>query len=208
MLCTKYICLYLVYKSKKLKKHSTNLLLLNITLVNKNNYCGDGIINTTTIPNPSLTYRQSIMNDTDDEEPPRNYLPDIPQWDGEIVGLLQDSNGRSCESHEVCGLYVRVNDLITLESRSIKINNNYSPGICARRVRSGVSSCVIGFIPTSHLSYWEPFCGWVAQILELYHHSDNTAKRAKICRNYGVASFQLIGPRTELILDGDWESPF
>jgi len=34
--------------------------------------------------------------------------------DGEIVGLKEASNGRSCESHDCCGEHISPDDLVTL----------------------------------------------------------------------------------------------
>ena len=46
--------------------------------------------------------------------------------DGKIVGLCQNNNGRSCESHAVCGEYLQEGDLIRLKKCVVEIEGAFS----------------------------------------------------------------------------------
>eukprot|EP00474_Spongospora_subterranea_P006065 CRZ06523.1 hypothetical protein [Spongospora subterranea] len=114
--------------------------------------------------------------------------------DGEIVGLHDASNGRSCESHRVCGEYLE-SEMLVLFKHTILCTSEgtVENGVACYRIRDGVQSCRVGFLPRNIVArskddYEDKF----AQILQLYNESDNVAKRNKSHRNKGMASFRLL----------------
>ncbi len=115
--------------------------------------------------------------------------------DGEIVGLHLGTNGRSCECHSVCGLALRVGDVVRFK-RDVATDDE-SDGeeyIClkAMKIFEGVQQCFVGFIPravvTFGILHYEDKC---AQILELYSSSDEYHLKNRSARNKGMASFRL-----------------
>ena len=113
--------------------------------------------------------------------------------DGEIVGLHSSSNGRSCESHSVCGVYCLPGDLIRFKKAVVELYGALQEAVACHRIRDGVESCCIGFLPRNIVSCSkDKFNGKFGQILQLYNECDNVAKRNKSHRNMGMASFRLL----------------
>lgn len=42
--------------------------------------------------------------------------------EGEIVGLVQSNNGRSCEFHDACGKSLKVGEMVVFQSTIMEIN--------------------------------------------------------------------------------------
>lgn len=113
--------------------------------------------------------------------------------DGEIVGLGASSNGRSCVSHECCGHHLVMDDLIRLRSCIVDVDGRVEEGIRVARIRDGVESCIVGFLPRNLVkSNKEKYADKFAQVIELYDSSENSVKRRKSYRNKGMASFRLL----------------
>jgi len=113
--------------------------------------------------------------------------------DGEIVGLKDSSNGRSCESHECCGEHVAPDDLVRFKLAVVDINGKTEESIKAVRIRDGTELCHIGFLPRNIVvTGKDKFVGQFAQIIELYELSENETMRRKSHRNKGIASFRLL----------------
>ena len=74
--------------------------------------------------------------------------------DGEIVELKRVTNGRSCESHECCGMHIWPDGLIRFELCIACINGKTEESIKAVHICDGTESCTIGFL--------------YGQIIELY----------------------------------------
>lgn len=112
---------------------------------------------------------------------------------GEIVGLHGDSNGRSCESHRVCGAHVQPGDCLRFKLVIVDIDNEVQEAIACHRIKDGVESCRIGFLSRNLAARSKhQFENKFAQVLELYEQSENVAKRNKSYRNKGMASFRLL----------------
>jgi hypothetical protein len=118
--------------------------------------------------------------------------------DGEIVGLNYGTNGRSCCSHEVCGVCLEPGDLVRFKSavisRTFKDGSNViENSLKAVNVVDGCETCHVGFIATatvvlSRSCYEDKF----GQIVELYKDSENSAIRHKDFECGGLASFRLL----------------
>jgi hypothetical protein len=134
-------------------------------------------------------------SDIDPNEP-------IGDIDMEIVGLLSDTNGRSCSVHTACGEYVRVGDLLRLKKTCVVVNGKTETAIKLNKITDdGVEGCTVAFVPRIHLTTpivlrnINCFC----RVKELYCNSKYTFIREKSHRNMGMAGVVLLNeiPRAE-----------
>ena len=123
--------------------------------------------------------------------------------DGEIYGLFETSNGRSCCSHECCGEELRRDDIVRFVTTRVPLEN--TPGmseeaVAAIRISDGTETCRVGFLPR-RLAKWKKdrYVDKFAQIIELYHDMEEAVYKRKSKRCNGVASFRLLDdiPRFE-----------
>jgi hypothetical protein len=118
--------------------------------------------------------------------------------DGEIVGLNYGTNGRSCCSHDVCGISLVPGDLVHF--KSAVISRTFKDGssvvenaLKAVKIIDGCETCHVGFIATATVvSARSRFEDKFGQIVELYKDSDNSAIRRKDFEGGGLASFRLL----------------
>jgi len=82
---------------------------------------------------------------------------DDNQHDGEMIGLHNPANGRSCVQHDCCGKYVMVGELVWFKREVIWVDYG-PPGVpepdfwyeMVMKVVAfcdGVKSCHVGFLP-------------------------------------------------------------
>jgi hypothetical protein len=113
--------------------------------------------------------------------------------DGEIVGVLKGTNGRSCTAHLVCGEHLRAGDLICFRSVVVDVDGSTEDAIAAVRILDGTQTCIVGFLPRSIVKRrGGEFPTKYAQIIELYAESDNPVLRRKSNMNFGIASFRML----------------
>jgi hypothetical protein len=118
--------------------------------------------------------------------------------DGEIVGLNYGTNGRSCVSHNVCGVSLLPGDLVRFKaaviSRTFKDGSSVTENaLKAIKVVDGCETCHVGFIATAAVvSSRARFEDKFGQVMELYKDSPNSAVRRKDCEGGGLASFRLL----------------
>jgi hypothetical protein len=117
--------------------------------------------------------------------------------DGEILGLKANNNGRSCEQHDCCGVYVVENDLVRFKLTIVDNNEGLpEPAIKAVFVKDGTELCTVGFLARNIVAREQGVAKYVdkfGQILELYdNHPNSKMKRTKSQRNSGMASFRLL----------------
>ena len=65
----------------------------------------------------------------------------------EVVGLLENNNGRACRLHPTCGLQVAVNSVLQLQPTVVKNaddENEYAIG--AYIIVDGTVKCLVGFV--------------------------------------------------------------
>jgi hypothetical protein len=82
---------------------------------------------------------------------------DDNQHNGELIGLFNPANGRSCHTHECCGHHVRIGDLIRFKCEVIHVENAvagdpepdfwYETVIKVVVIRDGTESCHVTFLP-------------------------------------------------------------
>jgi hypothetical protein len=107
----------------------------------------------------------------------------------EIRGLTASSNGRSCTSHETCGLFVRVNNTLCLKECIIIVDNKPEPAIKLVKIAEGCETCTIGFIPRIYygLPKVQNSINGLLQVVSLYKDG-TTYKKHKDHANKGMAS--------------------
>ena len=66
---------------------------------------------------------------------------------GEIVGLWESSNGRSCKEHVACGGSLQVGERVMFQATSVIVNGSNQNAIKAVVFRNGRESCTIGILP-------------------------------------------------------------
>jgi len=126
---------------------------------------------------------------------------DDNQHDGEMVGLHNPANGRSCVAHECCGRHLVVGDLVRFKREILRIdyagpgaaepNFRYETVLKVVVIRDGVESCHVGFLPRHVVARSQEvnrLHGKFAQVLELYDDDDDVAhvRKKKSIRNHGM----------------------
>ena len=120
------------------------------------------------------------------------------KMDFEIVGLLSDTNGRSCTLHGCCGEHVQVGDTLRLVACVVTIKDEPENAIKVVKMEDAIDSCTVGFVPRvqatlpkvkSHLNKF-------VQVVELYMESTSPYKRAKSHGNRGMASVAFLHDET------------
>ena len=123
--------------------------------------------------------------------------------DGEIFGVLESTNGRSCSCHQCCGEHLRRDDVIRLVPTTVPVEG--APGqaedaVVAIRISDGTETCRVGFLPRRLAKHKrERYLNKFAQIIDLYEDMEEAVYKRKSKRNNGVASFRLLDdiPRFE-----------
>jgi hypothetical protein len=111
----------------------------------------------------------------------------------EIVGLASGESSRACESHEICGHYVAVGDLVKFKAVVLE-EGGVDTKIKEVKIRDGSESCHIGLLSRTivHGSQKEQVTNKFGQVLELYKSSNEMTKKRKNAWLCGVASFRLL----------------
>ena len=105
----------------------------------------------------------------------------MDERDGEIVGLVGKSHGRSCSCLDCCGLAVRPDDIIRFKLEVLEDLGEVPKAVL---VRDGTELCTVGFLPKHivHRKDKQKYLHQFAQIIELYDQSDSLVKRRKDTR--------------------------
>jgi hypothetical protein len=77
--------------------------------------------------------------------------------DGELIGLHNPANGRSCHQHECCGCHVKIGDQIRFKRKVIRVEYavagdpepdfRYEMVMKVMVIRDGTESCHVAFLP-------------------------------------------------------------
>lgn len=116
------------------------------------------------------------------------------QPDLEIVGLLSDTNGRSCCQHDVCGKHVRKGDVLVLRQCVVPVHGKIQEAIKLIKVEDGCERCTVAYVPRAFVSNPKiaKNINHFVQVLEIYEHSSNTYKRRLAHQNCGMASVAFL----------------
>jgi hypothetical protein len=114
--------------------------------------------------------------------------------DLEIVGLLSNSNGRSCTEHTVCGQTVEVGDVLRLVKTVVTVNGVSEEAVKCVRISEGVDCCTVAFLPRllHNLEIVKKNINNFVVVKEIYGDSDNTYKRRKSSKNFGMAGVVVL----------------
>ena len=110
----------------------------------------------------------------------------------DIVGIEEGSCGRSCEEHGVCGTVLEENAVVRIRHVQILVDGSEESALAAYWIEDGIDRCHVGFLPRHLLKHWKEYDGRIAQIVEMYNDSENSAKRRKSQRNLGCCCAVLI----------------
>lgn len=111
----------------------------------------------------------------------------------EIYGLKANGNGRSCQSHVVCGETVGVGSLLLLKPVVIINSNNQNEyAIAALLMVNDVESCTIGFIGREFHHFRTQYENKLVEVVEILADSKNTEHRRRSHANKGIAVCLLI----------------
>jgi hypothetical protein len=114
--------------------------------------------------------------------------------DLEIVGLLSNTNGRSCTEHTVCGETVEVGDVLRLVKTVVTVKGVAEEAVKCVRITDGVDSCTVAFVPRNlhNLEIVKKNINNFVIVKEVYADSDNTYKKRKASKNFGMAGVVLL----------------
>jgi hypothetical protein len=115
-------------------------------------------------------------------------------WDGGIVGIEGKEGGLSCESHDVCGNYLAVGDLVKFKVIMSLVGEEEEVFIKVIKIWYGNETCHVGFLPR-HIGYESvtyKLRNKHAQVLELYKEPSDFTKKRKNRRLVGLASYRLL----------------
>jgi hypothetical protein len=104
----------------------------------------------------------------------------------DIIGCDEGSDGRSCISHEVCGKFVQVGDILVLRWEVIPIGDDIEEVIKAHVIRDGSQECHIGYLPRHLLRQKERYKNKMAVVIEDLRLSTNFQRRRRSERNKGI----------------------
>lgn len=112
----------------------------------------------------------------------------------EIVGIQANSNGRSCDQHDVCGS--ALDDDVVVRLRKVQILNSEGreeSAIAAYLVSDGIDQCRVGFLQRHLVRHAKSFDGVLAQVTEVYSvTSESPTKRKKCLHNMGCCLAAVI----------------
>lgn len=123
----------------------------------------------------------------------------------EVVGVDNNSDGRSCSLHKVCGHFVTVGDKLFCRWQVQQFHDRDEPEACVqvfKMAADGGVGCHVGYLPlrlvmTSRDSDGIEDLGmsyngkWMTVVHDL-RISDNTAERSRSKHNYGIVLCQQI----------------
>jgi hypothetical protein len=114
--------------------------------------------------------------------------------DLEIVGLLSHTNGRSCTQHNICGENVMVGDVLRLVKTVVTVNGVAEEAVKCVRISDGIDSCTVAFVPRNlhNLEIVKNNINSFVIVKEIYADSDNTYKKRKANKNFGMAGVVLL----------------
>ena len=111
---------------------------------------------------------------------------------GEIVGLNCNGSGRTCCSHDCCGKFLAINDLVRFKSDNVEIDGKLELAMKVVTIKDGVEACTVGFLPRYMHTHIVHLDNKFAQVIEIYDQSTNSYKKSKSKRNMGMASYCIL----------------
>ena len=92
--------------------------------------------------------------------------------DGEVFGVLESTNGRSCSCHQCFSEHLKRDDVIRLVSTTVPVEgapDQAEDAVVAVLISDGTETCLVGFLPRRLAKHKrERYLNMFAQIIELY----------------------------------------
>jgi hypothetical protein len=112
----------------------------------------------------------------------------------EIVGLHEESNGRSCERHRVCGEVVKIGDVLRMKQCVTEYNGKIKEAIKFVSIVNGYECCTVGFLPQYLVARAnaEGCQDRFVEVIKLYAVSVNSFDRRKSHNYRGMALCKVI----------------
>ncbi|KAL7575384.1 hypothetical protein ACA910_007294 [Epithemia clementina (nom. ined.)] len=114
----------------------------------------------------------------------------------DIVGIHASDNGRSCESHSICGSALAPDVVVRLRTVQVETPNKQDPeepAIAVYHVTGGIDGCRVGFLRQHLLRCRDEYDGRLSQITEIFSkNSESPSDRAKHHCNKGCCCAVLI----------------
>jgi hypothetical protein len=111
----------------------------------------------------------------------------------EVLGLLENGNGRACPKHSVCGSRVIVGSLLVLLPVAITNGQNENEyAIAAVILENGTPTCTVGFVGREFHYFREQYENKLAQVSELLLDSTNSEHRRRAHINRRIAVSYLL----------------
>lgn len=129
------------------------------------------------------------MQQSDTKGKESTSLPSLLTYD--VVGVDNEDNGRSCESHIACGKYVDVGDVLLCRWNVQQFVGDIPEAVVKvfRINNDGLPGCHIGYLPKRHLKLGDSgkyLNGTVLKVIEDLRLSENRSARSRSHRNYGI----------------------
>ena len=111
----------------------------------------------------------------------------------EIVGTEANTQGRSCEEHDICGSALAEDTVVRFRKVQIVVNGKEESAIAAYHVSDGIDRCRVGFLKRNFLKHWKQYDGVLAQVIEVYsNESESPTNRRKFHHNKGCCVAAII----------------
>lgn len=117
--------------------------------------------------------------------------------DGEIVGLAQSTNGRSCTAHEICGMQATVGTLFKIRLCIIEVDGSHEEALKAVVIAKDgdvyMEFCTIGYLQRAMVTgFRERYLNKTCRIIEMYADNESPHKRRMDHRCCGTAAFEIV----------------
>lgn len=114
----------------------------------------------------------------------------------DVIGVDNESDGRSCTSHAICGHFVTINSILVCKWAVQEFGEGPEECVQVWRVspQDGLANCHVGYIPRRYFKRNTPkeFENLVLEVSEDLRISDNSHERQRSHRNYGLVVCNII----------------
>lgn len=116
------------------------------------------------------------------ERAPASLIPGV-----DVVGCDDGDGGRSCATHDVCGQYLKVDDVLVFRGEVITAEGGEVEYVLkAYVIRSGSQACHVGYLPRRLLRLSAAYENKMTTVVEDLRKSDNSQRRRRSERNKGI----------------------
>ena len=111
----------------------------------------------------------------------------------EIVGTESNTQGRSCEAHDICGSVMAQDVVVRFRKVQVIVEGKEESAIAAYLVSDGIDHCRVGFLQRHLVKHWKMYDGALAQVTDVYSEdSASSTNRRKYRHNKGYCVAAII----------------